>query len=87
MRCWPVVLKVDGGKVRGTWTHAVTGKEATARGSIATDGSVLVTLDGWLPNGKPVDGSMTGKWEKNVITLSGKWKTGLSVSGTWKRGS
>jgi len=29
---------------------------------------------------------MTGKWEKNVISLSGKWNNGMIVSGTWKRG-
>lgn len=87
MRCWPVVLRVEGGKVLATWSHVITGKEAAARGTIAPDGTVQVTLEGWLPNGKPVEGTMFGRWEKNVITLSGKWKTGLSVSGTWKRGS
>jgi hypothetical protein len=85
MRCFPVVLKVDRSKILATWTHKLTGKEATAQGTIAADGTVLVTLNSWLPNGKPIDGSMTGKWEKNVIALSGKWKSGLAVSGTWKR--
>ncbi len=85
MRCWPLTLRVDGGRVHGTWTHVVTRKQASARGSIAADGSVLVTLDSWTPKGDPVDGSLTGNWEKNVITLSGKWKGGAPVSGTWKR--
>lgn len=87
MRCWPVVLNIEGGKILGTWTHSVTGKQATMRGTIALDGTIMVTLDGWLPNGNPIDGSMSGRWDKNVITLSGKWKSGLAVSGTWKRGS
>lgn len=85
MRCWPVVLKVDRSKILATWTHTLTGKEATAQGTIASDGTVLVTLNSWQPNGKPIDGSMSGKWEKNGIALSGKWKGGLAVSGTWKR--
>lgn len=86
MRCWPVILKVDGRNVLANWTPAATKKQATARGTIAADGAVRVTLNSWTPKGDPIDGSMSGKWEKNVISLSGKWNNGMIVSGTWKRG-
>ena len=85
-RCWPVVLKIERSKVLATWTHPGTGKQGSVKGTIAADGTVLVNLDSWTPNGRPVDGAMSGKWDKDTITLSGNWKGGLAVTGAWKRG-
>jgi class 3 adenylate cyclase len=84
-RCWPAALKVEHGALLASWTHAATGKTGYAKGTISADGAVSITLEGWLPNGMPVNGSMTGKWDSNMINASGAWKSGLPVSGDWKR--
>ena len=85
-RCWVVGIKVERGALQGTWTHPGTGNLGRAKGTISPEGAVTMTLEGWLPTGKPTEASVTGRWDKNTITVSGTWKSGLPVSGDWKRG-
>ena len=85
-RCWPVALKVEHGTLFAAWIHRASGKTSYAKGTISTDGTVALNLDGWQPNGKPTDANMTGTWDKDMIGVSGTWKTGIPVTGNWKRG-
>ena len=84
-KCWPLFLKVEHGVASGKWTNPA-GRQGHVRGTIFPDGTVAITLDAWQPSGKPTDASLTGKWENNMISVSGKWKEGLPVTGDWTRG-
>ena len=84
--CWSAALKIEHGKVVATWTHRATGNSSNMKGTISADGSLSLTLEGWLPNGKSTSGNMSGKCDNNVISASGYWKGGSPVTGNWKRG-
>jgi len=83
--CWPLALLVRGGVVEGSWLSS-TQKMATARGTVAADGSVQLSLAAWHPeNGTPVDAILLGRIVDGAISASGKWGGGSRVAGEWKR--
>lgn len=84
-RCWPVTIKIERGRLLATWISKAVGKPGYAKGTISPDGSVSISLEGWLPDGRPIEGSMTGRWKENTIDASGAWKSGTGVTGNWKR--
>jgi class 3 adenylate cyclase len=85
-RCWPVALKIEHGALSAAWTQGVGGKTSYAKGTISTSGSVTMTIDSWQLNGNPTDANLTGTWDNDTIHVSGTWKSGLPVTGNWKRG-
>ncbi|MBI5592259.1 MAG: hypothetical protein HY881_17475 [Deltaproteobacteria bacterium] len=85
-RCWPVALKIEHGTLSAAWTQGVSGKTSYAKGAVSTSGAVTMTIDGWQINGNPTDANLTGTWENDMIRVSGTWKSGLPVTGNWKRG-
>ena len=82
--CWPVALAVQSGNAEGSWISS-TKKTAQARGTVAADGSVQLILAAWAPNGTAVEATLLGRIADGAITASGRWKTGGSVDGRWKR--
>jgi class 3 adenylate cyclase len=85
MRCWPVTMRIEQGKLQANWTVKILNKSASARGTISQDGSVSLTVEGWLPDGRPTEGNMTGRWREDAIDTSGTWKNGPNIIGNWKR--
>jgi class 3 adenylate cyclase len=85
MRCWPVTVRIEQGKLQANWIAKIVNKPSYAKGMISPDGSVSITVEGWLPDGRPTEGSMTGKWKDNTINASGAWKGGPTLMGNWKR--
>ena len=83
--CWNVPLHVRGSAAEGGWISASTKRTATARGTIAADGTVQLTMAAWGPDGKPVQALVRGRLAEGRITVSGQWDGGLDVTGNWKR--
>ena len=83
--CWSVPLKIEHGKVQGTWLDRKTGKNAHVKGTISADGSLSLTVQGWRADGKSVSANMSGKVDDKMINASGYWESGTPVNGNWKR--
>ncbi len=85
--CWPIALRIRGAGVEGSWPSGTRkGATATARGTVAGDGSVELTLAAWAPSGSAVEAILRGRINNQAITMSGRWSTGGGVTGDWKRG-
>lgn len=82
-KCWPVRLAVEQSIISATWTTR-GGKSASAKGTVASDGAVDMTLQSWR-YGQPIEASLTGWIEKNKIKVSGRWRAGPKVTGKWTR--
>jgi class 3 adenylate cyclase len=82
--CWPVPLVVRNGIIEGSWI-SVTKKTASARGTVAADGSLQLKLATWAPNGTPVEAILLSRVVDGAITASGQWNVGVRVDGDWKR--
>jgi len=82
--CWPVDLTVRSGIAEGAWL-SLTKKTATAKGSIAADGSAELKLSTWTPKGDPTITTLTGRFDGSEMNASGRWYDGTPVSGHWKR--
>ena len=82
--CWPVALVVRNGIAEGSWISS-TKKTATARGTVAADGSVQLNLSTWASSGTPVAATLLGRIVDGAITASGQWSTGGGIAGDWKR--
>ena len=84
--CWSIALRIRDGAAEGSWTSASKkGAMATARGTVAADGSVQLVLTAWAPNGTPVEAIVHGRVDDGAITVSGQWDHATAVSGNWKR--
>jgi class 3 adenylate cyclase len=82
--CWRVMLEVRNGIAEGSWISK-SQQAAKAHGTMADDGSVKLNIEGWTPNGKPVEAILLGRIVDGVITVSGQWSQGGEISGNWKR--
>ena len=82
-RCWPVTLTVAHGALSATWTSRFNNEPSHAKGTIAADGVVKLSLDGYQPNGRPLSGNMNGNFADNKITASGAWSNNAPINATW----
>jgi class 3 adenylate cyclase len=82
--CWPVPLVVRGGMAEGSWISN-TKETATARGTVADDGTVQLNLSTWTWRGTPTEATLIGRIGDGAITASGQWSTGGGIAGDWKR--
>ncbi len=80
--CWPVPLKIEYGKVRGTWLDRKK-KSCHLEGKISADGTLFFTLQAWRADGESFTGNMTGKVDDKIINASGYWENMLPVKGNW----
>jgi class 3 adenylate cyclase len=83
--CWNALLTVQQGKLSATWPSRYSENLVYAKGTIAPDGGVNLTIDGYRPNGQPNHATVTGGWSSDKITLSGSWRTGGSINGNLTR--
>ena len=84
--CWQVPLKVENGAADGTWTMRLVGKSARVHATIAREGTVSATLDGWkVGDGTPMSGAMNGRLAESHIDVVGRWANGGHVEGHWTR--
>ena len=82
--CWSVPLMVRDGVAEGGWVSA-TKRNAVARGTVATDGSLQLRLQTWAANGGPVEAVLLGRIVDGAIAGTGHWSVGGKVAGEWKR--
>jgi len=84
--CWAVPLKVENGAASATWARRLIGKSSSVSISIAADGAVAATLDGWnVKTDGPMAGAMNGHAADNRIDVEGRWAGGMRVAGHWTR--
>ncbi len=86
-RCWPVNVTVRHGALSGTWASRYSEYPARATGTVGSDGSVSVSLDGFNPKGGLLPGNASGRWSNNTITVSGRWLNGSPVDVSWTQGT
>jgi class 3 adenylate cyclase len=84
-RCWPVALQVQNGTLSSTWMSRFNNNPAHAKGTIATDGTVTLALDGYTPNGRALTENISGTWTDNAITATGGWTNGAPLTASWTR--
>ena len=82
--CWQVTLVVKNGVASGSWLSS-TKQPSTARGTVAANGVLELKLTGWTRDGVPAEAALVGRAGDDAMTASGKWRTGSTVSGDWKR--
>ena len=85
LRCWPVELTVKNGMLSGRWFMQLAGKQAYAKGTIAADGSVETSIDGYNTKSQPMSTTLKGAWNNETITVSGAWFNTLPLRGAWTR--
>jgi class 3 adenylate cyclase len=84
--CWKVEVMVHNGAATGTWTNRITGKSAHLQATIAPQGRVKLTLDGWnAKQGEPMSGAMDGYLADNHLDVAGRWANGVKIDGHWAR--
>lgn len=83
-QCWAVLLRVKNGELYAEWMTKA-GKPGTAKGTIAADGTVVINLAGWRPDGQAISATLAGKATDKTIKASGKWEGKLPVTGEWKK--
>ena len=83
VRCWPVTLLVKQGTLAATWPSRFNSEPARAKGTIAPDGSIKLSLDGWTPRGRPLTGVATGSVAGNKLTVAGQWSNDAPINATW----
>jgi class 3 adenylate cyclase len=84
-RCWTTVMSAQQGKLSATWPSRIGEKPVHASGTIASDGSSNVTIDGFSVEGHPMRATMTGNWAADKITLSGTWRNGIGINANLAR--
>lgn len=84
-RCWTTVMSAQEGKLSATWPSRIGEKPVHASGTIASDGSSNVTIDGFSVEGHPMRATMTGNWAADKITLSGTWRNGIGINANLAR--
>jgi len=82
--CWVVHLKVENGIGTASWSRRLTGKPVLLHATIASDGAVKLTLDGWnVKDDAPMTGAMDGRVVDNRIDAVGRWANGIRMDGHW----
>jgi class 3 adenylate cyclase len=84
-RCWKVALQVQKGALSGSWIGQYSSSPSRTTGTIAPDGSVTMTADGYKPNGDPLAGKLSGSWADNAISVTGNWSNGFPLTANWTR--
>ena len=84
-RCWRVALQVQKGALSGSWVGQYSSNPSRTTGTIAPDGSVTMTADGYKPNGDPLAGKLSGSWADNAISVTGNWSNGFPLTANWTR--
>jgi class 3 adenylate cyclase len=79
-RCWNAVVVAQDGKLSSTWPSKSSGNPVLAKGTIAPDGGMHMTIDGFLPDGRPLRGTVSGTWASDKFTLSGSWHNGVGLN-------
>ncbi|MCX5838560.1 MAG: hypothetical protein NTW71_08590 [Deltaproteobacteria bacterium] len=69
--CLPVTVTVKQGTVSGSWLSG-TGRRAL-KGTISPTGAVKLAVEAFDQKGRPITGTMTGKWSDDTITAAGTW--------------
>jgi class 3 adenylate cyclase len=83
--CWNATMTVQQGKLSATWPSRYSENAVFAKGTIAPDGGVNLTIDGYRPDGQPNQATMVGGWSGDKLTLSGSWRTGGGINGNLTR--
>jgi class 3 adenylate cyclase len=83
--CWNATMTVQQGKLSATWPSRYSENPVYVKGTIAPDGSVNLTIDGYRPDGQPNRATVVGGWSSDKLTLSGSWRSGGGVSGNLTR--
>jgi class 3 adenylate cyclase len=83
--CWNATMSVQQGRVFATWPSRYSENAVYVKGTIAPDGSVNLTIDGYRPDGQPNRATVVGGWSSDKLTLSGSWRSGGGVSGNLTR--
>jgi hypothetical protein len=84
--CWPVTLKFDGGEADQSWPSRVKGKFTTVHASIAANGGVKATLNGWnTMTEEPLGGSLNGQVAEDRLEIKGRWGNGAPIVGDLTR--
>ena len=82
--CWPVSMIVQGGAATGIWSRRASDKASYVHATIAPDGTVSVTLDGWhAKDGTPLAGALAGRAADRHIDVEGRWANGVRVAAHW----
>jgi len=85
-RCFTSKFHVQSGGADWSWTSRATGKPASARLTIASEGIVGVAVDGWnINDGSPLAGTLRGRASDNGIEARGHWANGAPVEARWTR--
>lgn len=84
-RCWNAPVTVQRGKLSATWTSRFNENPVHANGTIAPDGSVKLTIDGYHRDGRPLRATLVGSWASEKITVSGSWQNRVGISGNLTR--
>jgi class 3 adenylate cyclase len=79
-RCWNTLLTAQDGKLSATWTSKYSPDLVHAKGTVGPDGSANLTVDGFLPDGRPLRGTLSGNLAGDKIALSGKWRNGVGLN-------
>jgi class 3 adenylate cyclase len=84
--CWPVNLQFSGGQAELTWPSRVKGKFSTLHATVADNGTVKATLDGWnTVTEQPLAGALNGQIADNHLEIKGRWANGAPIAGDLAR--
>ena len=83
--CWNATMTVQQGKLSATWPSRYSENAVYVKGTIAPDGGVNLTIDGYRPSGEPNHATLVGGWSSDKLTLSGSWRTGGGINGNLTR--
>jgi class 3 adenylate cyclase len=82
-RCWGVTLTVQHGTISASWLNRFNNLQSHANGTIASDGTVKLALDGYAMGGRALTGTAEGTLSGNKVTVAGHWSNNAPISGTW----
>jgi len=82
-RCWGVTLTVQHGTISASWLNRFNNQQSHANGSIASDGTVKLALDGYSMAGRVLTGTADGTLSGDKLTVAGHWSNNAPISGTW----
>jgi class 3 adenylate cyclase len=79
-RCWNAVVVAENGKLSSRWPSKSSDNPVLAKGTIAPDGGMHMTIDGFLPDGRALRGTVSGTWASDKFTLAGSWRNGVGLN-------
>jgi len=82
--CRALALMVRNGIAEGAGA-AVRQKTSSVKGTVDATGAFELTLAGTTPAGSSSEAILAGRIENDAIVASGQWRSGVPVSGNWKR--